>query len=100
MLRLKRSARRALRLLLEPGDELLLRHVRAALDAGPLRVLVQLRLRLVGVDATVSAPPAPGGRSSLRGLGVRRPLASLRLPMVALLLGDVLDRGPRGAVRP
>src|SRR3954453_3987178 len=98
MLRLTRSARPALRVLLEPRDELLLRHVRAALDAGPLRVLVQLRLRLVGVDATVSAPAAPGGGSALRGLRVRRSLASLRLPVVALLLGDVLDGGPRGAV--
>src|SRR4051794_10974106 len=94
-----RSARRAPRLLLERVDQLLLAHAGAPFDAGPLGILVQGRLRLAGVDAAVRAAAAPRCLAALRGLRVRGPLLRLRLPVVALLLGHVLDGRPRRAMR-
>src|SRR3954447_13411030 len=86
--------------LLERLCELLLAHVRAALDAGLLGVLVELLLRLVRVDAAVGAfGVVARAAAGPLGLRVRRALLVLELPVVALLLGDVLDGGERGAVR-
>src|SRR5690606_34544003 len=73
------------------GDELALAHVRATLDAGAARVVVQLGLRLGRVDASrgrqrvVARLPA-----AARVLGVGGPGALLQLPVVAVLLGDAL----------
>src|SRR3954447_15119145 len=81
--------------------ELLLVHVRAALDAELLGAVVELLLGVaLGVDAAARPlRPVARGLAALGGLRVRRALLVLELPVVALLLGDVLDRRERGAVR-
>src|SRR3954451_11242627 len=95
-----RVRRLPLGVLLERLGKLLLGHVRAALDAGLLGVLVELLLRLVRVDAAVGAfGVVARAAAGPLGLRVRRALLVLELPVVALLLGDVLDGGERGAVR-
>src|SRR5215216_2583155 len=93
--------RLAVAVLLQRLRELLLRHLRAAGDAGALRVLVELLLRLARVDAAVG-PAGPGARlrRALGRLRIRRALPVLELPVVAALLGDVLDRRIGRAVRP
>ena len=78
--------------------ELLLVHPRAALDAGPLRVLVELLLGLEDIHAAVRLAAAARGRPALRRLRVGRSRLVLQLPVIAALLGDVLDRIPGGAV--
>ena len=65
-----------------------------------LASLVELLLGLVRVDAAVGALGVVArGAAGLLGLRVRRARLVLELPVVALLLGDVLDGGERGAVR-
>src|SRR3954465_12218642 len=77
-------ARRATRVLLERLDQLALAHVRAALDAGLARVVVELRLGLAGVDASVGpTAAAPCRGAAACRLGVGRALAPLGLPVVA-----------------
>src|SRR3954451_18542320 len=81
--------------------ELLLGHLRAPVDAERLGARVELLLGVPRhVDAAVRGlrPVARGG-AALRRLRVRRALLVLELPVVATLLGDVLDRGPRRPVR-
>src|SRR4051812_25182069 len=81
--------------------ELTLGHAGAALDAERLRALVELFFGVaLGVDATVGLlrPVARRG-AALLGLRVARAVLVLLLPVVADLLGDVLDRRPRGPVR-
>src|SRR4051812_35761841 len=85
------------------GDRIrqfVLGHVRAPVDVELLGALVELLLGVaLRIDASVGAlGPVAGVRAALRGLRVRRPLLVLELPVVALLLGDVLDRRERGAV--
>src|SRR4051795_10145433 len=80
--------------------ELLLVHVGAAVDAELLGAVVEL---LLGVALNVDSAarrlrPVARGLAALGGLRVRRSLLVLELPVVALLLGDVLDRRERGAV--
>src|SRR4051812_24506766 len=94
-----RFARLALGVLPQRLGELGLAHVRAALDARLLGVLVELLLGLVGVHAAVGLlGPLARRAAALLGLRVRGSLLVLELPVVALLLGDVLDRGVRRAV--
>src|SRR3954452_9718631 len=99
---LHRLGSRLLVLLL--GDrvrQFVLGHVRAAFDVELLGALVELFLAVAPrVDASVGLlGPLTGGRTALRGLLVRRPLLVLELPVVALFLGDVLDRRAGGPVR-
>src|SRR5215211_7319313 len=85
--------------LLQRPRKLVLAHPRAALDPGALRVLVELLLGLAGVDAAVGrGRPLARLPAALGRLRVRRALAVLQLPVVAALLGDVLDRRIRGPV--
>src|SRR3954452_17807933 len=94
-----RSARLALGVLPQRLGELGLAHVRAPVDARLLGVLVELLLGLVGVHAAVGLlGPLARRAAALLGLRVRGSLLVLELPVVALLLGDVLDRGVRRAV--
>src|SRR3954454_13729257 len=94
-----RFARLALGVLPQRLGELGLAHVRAALDARLLGVLVELLLGLLGVHAAVGLlGPLARRAAALLGLRVRGSLLVLELPVVALLLGDVLDRGVRRAV--
>ena len=81
---------------LERLGQLVLVHLRAPGDVRLASVRLELRLRLAGVDAAVGLlrPVARRG-AALLGLRVRRPVVVLELPVVALLLGDVLDRRPR-----
>src|SRR4051794_32915098 len=75
-------------------------HVGATLDARLLGVVVERLLGLVGVDAAVALPgPVARGAAALRRLRIGRALLVLELPVVALLLGDVLDGGVGGPVR-
>src|SRR5213076_644929 len=80
--------------------ELLLAHLRAPLDAEPLGALVELLLGVaLCVDAAVGLLRVlAGGPAALLGLRVRGALLVLELPVVAALLGDVLDRGVRRPV--
>src|SRR5215204_1943153 len=77
--------------------QLALRHRRPPLDPGLPGALVELLLGVAAhVDAAVRALGRVAGlRAPLGGLGVRRALAVLRLPVVADLLERVLDRRPR-----
>src|SRR4051812_26173698 len=94
-----RFARLALGVLPQRLGELGLAHVRAPFDARLLGVLVELLLGLVGVHAAVGLlGPLARRAAALLGLRVRGSLLVLELPVVALLLGDVLDRGVRRAV--
>src|SRR5439155_23931838 len=81
--------------------ELLLAHLRAPLDAELLGALVQLLLGVaLDVDAAVGLLRVLAGEApALRGLRVRGALLVLGLPVIAALLGDVLDGIPRGPVR-
>src|SRR3954454_21843514 len=100
MLRGARSPRLPLRVLLQRLGQLGLVHVGAALDARLLRVVVELLLGLVRVDAAVGllGPVACGAAAAL-GLRIGRALLALELPVVALLLRDVLHGGVGRAVR-
>src|SRR5215208_2373936 len=83
-----------------PDDPIRPEPVVPPVDAGPLRVLIELTLRLVRVHAAVRLATALASEAAAaRGLLVRWPRLVLQLPVVALLLGDVLDGGPRGPVR-
>src|SRR5687768_11899595 len=94
-------ARLALGVLLQRLRQLGLVHVRAARDPRALGVLVERLLGLARVDAPIGLlGPVACRPAALRGLGVRRALLVLELPVVALLLRDVLDGGEGGAVRP
>jgi len=81
--------------------QLILVHLRATTDAGLAGIGDQLVLALVGVHAALGLVAAlascPAG---VLGLGVGGSLLVLELPVVALLLGHVLDRRPGCAVRP
>src|SRR4051794_27145296 len=75
-------------------------HRGVTLDPGLLRALLQIGLAVaLDVHAAVGlALTAPLGGRRLLGPLVGRAGVVLRLPVVALLLGDVLHRSPRGAV--
>src|SRR4051812_3104686 len=89
----------AIGVLAQRVGELVLVHLRAPLDAGRAGVLEQLGLGLVGVDAAMGLARVVAGRLAAAGrLRVGRAGLVLELPVVALLLGDVLDRRPGRAV--
>jgi hypothetical protein len=72
--------------------ELGLAHVGAALDAGSLGVVVEGVRGLGGVDAAVGLPVAlTRGAPAEGGLRIRGTLFVLELPVVAALLGNVLE---------
>src|SRR3712207_9463651 len=76
--------------------ELVLRHARAALDAGLLRALVELGLRVALHIDPAERLAAPASRlAALRRLRVARALRVLLLPVVADLLEGMLERGER-----
>src|SRR3954467_9390308 len=83
--------------LLDRVDQLVLVHLRAALDVEPTGEVLQVLLARVRVDA-------PGRRQVAAAvtagrLLVGRTVLGLGLPVVAHLLVGVLERGERGAVR-
>ena len=81
-------------------DQLGLGHPRSAAYLEPSGQVHQVALlRGVGVDPSGRAATAPCRPPGPRGLGVRGPLAALRLPVVADLLEAVLERGKGGPVR-
>ena len=80
-------------------DQLVLAHLGAPPDPRRAGVGQELVLGLGRVDASGGAPAALAREAARAGrLLVGRPLLVLGLPMVAALLGDVLDRGPSGPV--